>query len=83
MEALYAGYDYMGVIQKGHNAAGKPTNMTLVPLAQQLLTRATRSRNAYNWVVVLAGINDLGAGNHTATSIMPKLQQVGCWRLWQ
>eukprot|EP00775_Hariotina_reticulata_P011543 gene11543-11686_t len=76
MEGLYAGYDFMGVIRKGQNANGKPTNVTLVPLAKQLLTQATSSSNPYNWVVVLAGINDLGAGNHTAQEVMPRLQKV-------
>lgn len=74
---VFAAYDYMGVFQKGHNDAGDVIDVTLVPLLQSQLAAAKQKGSNYHWVVIMAGINDLGAGNYTAAAIMPKLVQVG------
>lgn len=72
------GYNYMGVFQKAHNNADKVIDLTLLPLLQQQLAAAKpqNSSKGFQWVVIMAGINDLGAGNYTAAQIMPKLVQV-------
>lgn len=78
---IYAGYDYMGVFQKAKDANGAILDITLLPLLTQQLQQATAQGTQYQWVIIMAGINDLGAGNRTAAAIMPKLIEV-CVRLY-
>lgn len=66
----------MGTIQKGQDANGKKLDFTLVPYTQQLVQQAQQAGQSYQFAVVLAGINDLGAGNHSAASVFPRLVQV-------
>lgn len=66
----------MGVFQAGKDDANRPLDLTLLPYAQSLAAAAKREARPYDWVVVMAGINDLGAGNYTATAVMPRLKQV-------
>jgi hypothetical protein len=72
----FAGYDYMGTIQKGRDASGRVLDLTLVPYTQQLLQQAQQAGQSYQYAVVLGGINDLGNANQTAGAIFPKLVQV-------
>eukprot|EP00882_Tetradesmus_deserticola_P022377 GHRQ01024279.1.p1 GENE.GHRQ01024279.1~~GHRQ01024279.1.p1 ORF type:complete len:194 (+),score=39.26 GHRQ01024279.1:1272-1853(+) len=63
----------MGVFQKAQNDDGQALDTTLVPLTRRQLHKAKQQGFAYQWVVVMAGINDLGAGDRTAAEIMPRL----------
>ena len=66
----------MGVLQKAKDANGKTLDLTLVPLAKKALAEAAAARQPYTWVVVMAGINDLGAGDYRANQVMPRLVEV-------
>jgi lysophospholipase L1-like esterase len=66
----------VGLLQKAKDANGKTLDITLGPLTSKVLAEAAASRQPYTWVVVMAGINDLGAGDHKADQIMPKLIEV-------
>lgn len=68
----------MGTIMPGMSN-GKWLDLTLVPYTQQLLQQAQQAGQSYQYAVVLAGINDLGRGNHSAAAVFPKLKQVRCW----
>lgn len=72
----HPGLDYMGVFQKARDSSGKDIEMTMVPYVQQQLQQAKQAGSTYQWVVVLAGINDLGNSNKSAAAIMPRLTQV-------
>lgn len=74
--ATCAAYDYMGVFQKARGPNGQVLDITLLPLLRQQLQQASAQGVKYQWVVIMAGINDLGAGNRTAAAIMPKLIEV-------
>eukprot|EP00879_Flechtneria_rotunda_P009987 GHRR01010443.1.p3 GENE.GHRR01010443.1~~GHRR01010443.1.p3 ORF type:complete len:129 (+),score=32.52 GHRR01010443.1:2901-3287(+) len=63
----------MGVFQKARDSNGKVLNMMLLPLMTQQLQKAAKEGYSYQWAIVMAGINNLGAGNYTADQIMPKL----------
>jgi len=76
VETTTAGYDYMGTIQKGRDSNGRQLDLTLVPYTQQLLQQAKGAGQSYQYAVVLAGINDLGAGNYSAAAVFPKLVQM-------
>eukprot|EP00882_Tetradesmus_deserticola_P011260 GHRQ01011911.1.p1 GENE.GHRQ01011911.1~~GHRQ01011911.1.p1 ORF type:complete len:231 (+),score=25.49 GHRQ01011911.1:151-843(+) len=71
-----AAYNFMGVFQKAQNDDGQALDTTLVPLTRRQLHKAKQQGFAYQWVVVMAGINDLGAGDRTAAEIMPRLVEV-------
>lgn len=66
----------MGVFQKARSADGSVLDVTFVPFVKQQLQQAASQGSHYQWIIVLAGINDLGAGNRTAAAIMPKLVEV-------
>jgi lysophospholipase L1-like esterase len=66
----------MGVFQKAQNDNGQTVDITLVPLMRSQLEPAKQQGISYQWVVVMAGVNDLGAGNYTAAAIMPRLAEV-------
>ena len=74
---INAGYDYMGVFQKARTADGTVLDSTtFVPFVKRQLQQAVSQGTHYQWVIIFAGINDLGAGNRTAAAIMPKLIEV-------
>lgn len=66
----------MGTFQKGRDASGRILDLTLVPYTQQLLQEAQQKGQSYQYAVVLAGINDLGAGNYSAAAVFPRIVQV-------
>jgi lysophospholipase L1-like esterase len=66
----------MGVFQFAQDDNGQRLNITLLPLLRSQLQQARQQGICYQWVVVMAGVNDLGAGNRTAAAIMPRLNQV-------
>ncbi|KAF6263336.1 SGNH hydrolase-type esterase domain-containing protein [Scenedesmus sp. NREL 46B-D3] len=70
-----AAYYYMGVFQNAQGDAGQSLDITLVPLMRSQLQQAKQQGVNYQWVVVMAGINDLGAGNRTAAAVMARLAE--------
>ncbi|KAF8066376.1 VPS37-2 [Scenedesmus sp. PABB004] len=70
-----AAYNYMGVFQPARDASGAPLDVTLLPLLRSKLADAAARGEPYAWVVVMAGVNDLGAGNRTAAAVMPRLAE--------
>jgi lysophospholipase L1-like esterase len=66
----------MGVFQFAQNDSGQTLNVTLVPLLRSQLQQARQQGIRYQWVVIMAGVNDLGAANRTAATIMPRLTEV-------
>jgi lysophospholipase L1-like esterase len=66
----------MGVFQFAQDDNGRPLNITLIPLLRRQLQQARQQGIRYHWVVIMAGVNDLGAGKRTAATIMPRLEEV-------
>jgi lysophospholipase L1-like esterase len=73
----------MGVFQKAQNDNGQTIDVTLVPLMRSQLDQAKQQGISYQWVIVMAGVNDLGAGNYTAAAVMPKLVEVSSKQVQQ